>query len=289
MHGYLDTNQSRRAELAVSRALPFLENANYPLGVAWLRHRWQDGPATDVLDALERYQQPDGGFSGLEVDIKAPVSNPFAARLAMQVMLSLRNRPQSSIYIRTATWLQQNQRADGDWHFAPEIYDHQLAPWFAGWTFPSLNPACSLAALAHALDIATPEMLDRVAVLWNEHGSLDDAESGNFYPMLPLIEYVAHIDVEARDAWLDSLATGTTRGIAANSFGDAEHALEHMVGGGPDLVSRLDRADIAKVVDNALADQLEDGGWPTPYDTAWRPWTTANTLVLLSRLGDFEL
>ncbi len=258
------------------------------MGAAWVGHHWQDGGAADVLAALERYQQPDGGFAGLEVDIKAPVSNPFATRLAMQVLLSLHDRPHLPVYDRTASWLRDNQHPDGDWHFAPEIYDHQLAPWFAAWTFPNLNPSCSLAGLAHALGLATPEMLGPVADLWEEYASLDDAESGNFYPMLPLIEYVAHIEVDARNVWLDSLAKGIGRGIAANSFGDAEHALEHVVGGGPELVSRLATNDLAKVIDNVLADQQDDGGWPTPYDNAWRPWTSANMLVLLSRLDKFR-
>lgn len=289
MCAYLTDQQKARTEEAVARAIPFLGSRDYPLGHAWVRYRWQDGSASDVLDPLAAYQQPNGGFAGLEVDIKAPVSNPFATRLAMQVMVSLRERPESPIFERTAAWLRTAQNPDGDWHFVPEVYEHQLAPWFAGWTFPSLNPACSLASLAHALGLATPEMLNRVAALWDEHASLDDAESGNFYPMLPLIEYVAHIDVEARDAWLDSLAKGIGRGIAASSFGDAEHALEHIVGGGPDLVARLDAAELTKVIDNVLADQQADGGWPTPYDSAWRPWTTANMLVLLSRLDELEV
>jgi len=287
MSEYLTDQQRSAAQEAVRSAIAFLEQSDYPMGSAWLRHRWQGGSATDVLDGLEPYQQPDGGFAGLEVDIKAPVSNPFAIRLAMQVMLSLREKPESPILERTAAWLQDNQNANGDWHFVPEIREHPLAPWFAGWSFPSLNPACSLAGLAHALDLATPGMLERVAALWEEHASLDDADSGDFYPMLPLVEYVAHINVDSLDVWLDSLAKGIGRGIAANSFGDAEHALEHIAGGGPDLVARLDPKDLTKVVDNVLADQQPDGGWPTPYDPAWRPWTTANMLVLLSRLDEF--
>lgn len=287
MAEYLTDQQQAHARDAVPRAMAFLDESDYQTGAAWVRHRWQGGSSAEVLDALKPYQQPDGGFAGLEVDIKAPVSNPFATRLAIQVMLSLRERPKSPIVDRTASWLEENQHADGDWHFIPEIREHPLAPWFEGWTFPSLNPACSLAGLAHALEIATPEMLKRVAALWEEHASLDDAESGDFYPMLPLVEYVAHIEVDSRNVWLDSLAKGIGRGIAANSFGDAEHALEHIVGGGPDLVARLDADDLVKVIDNVLADQQSDGGWPTPYDPAWRPWTTANMLVLLSRLDEF--
>jgi hypothetical protein len=275
-----------RIREAADRAIPFLEASGYPLGVAWVRHRWRGGPVQDVLDALVQYQQPDGGFTGLEVDIKAPVSNAFAGRLAMQVMVSLREDADSGIAGPLGEWYARNQDEDGDWHFPPEVYEHALAPWFAAWEFPSLNPACSVAGLTGALGIDTAETQARVARLWEEKATFDQARSGDFYPMLPIVEYVAHIDVPDRETWLDALAEGVTRGIAANSFGDAGHALEHAVGGGPDLIVRLERDDLVKVIDSALADQSDDGGWPSPYDPAWRPWSTAGTLVLLSTLHD---
>jgi hypothetical protein len=269
---------------AADRAIPFLERHDFPLGAAWVMHRWHDGPEHDVLEALASYQQPDGGFAGLEVDIKAPVSNAFAGRLAMHVLLGLDTQAFAGIAEPLGAWYARNQHEDGDWHFPPRVYEHGLAPWFAAWEFPSLNPACCVAGLTRALEIDTPEMQARVASLWDEKATLDQARSSDFYSMLPIIEYVAHIDVPDRETWLDALAEGVSRGIAANAFGDAEHALEHAVGGGPDLIVRLDRDDLVKVVDAALADQKHDGGWPTPYDPAWRPWTTANTLALLAKL-----
>lgn len=282
---FTDERTSRMRQ-AVDAAIPFLEANDYPLGVAWVRHRWVGLPASEVIDQLARYQQPDGGFAGLEVDIKAPVSNAFAGRLAMHVLLSLRDRHDTELVERLGDWYVRHQHEDGDWHFSPEVYEHELAPWFADWAFPNINPSCCIAGLTSALGIATPEMLARVAELWKEQATLGAARSGDFYPMLPIIEYVAHVDVDDRDVWLDALADGIERGIAANSFGDAEHALEHIAGGGPDLIMRVDRDDLAKVIEVVLADQQDDGGWPTPYDPSWRPWFTSSTLVLLSRLQE---
>jgi hypothetical protein len=276
----------RRMRDAADRAVPFLEASGYALGAAWVRHRWHDGPAQGVLDALIPYQQPDGGFDGLEVDIAAPVSTAFDGRLAMQVLLRLRDGDASAILGPLGAWYARNQHEDGDWHFPPAVHDHKLAPWFAAWEFPSLNPSCCVAGLTCALGIASPEMLARVARLWDQKAILEAARSGDFYTMLPIVEYVAHIDVADREAWLDALAEGIERGIAANAFGDAEHALEHIVGGGPDLVARLDRDDLVKVIDAVLMDQQGDGGWPTPYNPAWRPWFTASTLALLSTLHE---
>ncbi len=275
-----------RMRRAVDRAIPFLQSSGDRLGESWVRHRWLNGSARDVVDALAAYQQTDGGFAGLEVDISAPVSTAFDGRLAMHVLLGLRVQPDREIAERLGAWYVRNQHEDGDWHFPPAVYEADLAPWFAEWSFPSLNPSCCVAGLTHELGIVTPETLAHVARLWDEKATLDQARSGDFYTMLPIVEYVAHIDVADQESWLDALAEGIGRGVASNSFGDAGHALEHIVGGGPDLIARLDRYDLVKVIDAVLHDQQDDGGWPTPYDPAWRPWFTASTLVLLSNLHD---
>lgn len=214
------------------------------------------------------------------------MSTAFDGRLAMHVLLRLGERPDTRQADRLGAWLVRNQHEEGGWPFPSTAYDDDLAPWFRAWPFPSLNPAACVTGLAHALGIPTLEMLARVERLWHKRASLDDARSGNFYSMLPMIEYVAHIQIPERETWLNALAEGIDRGIAANAFGDAEHALEHIVGGGPDLIVRLDRDDLVRVLDSVLEDQRDGGGWPTPYSPAWRPWVTANTLVLLAQLRE---
>lgn len=91
MPGYiLSDDQLARAESLVEPSLAFLATQNHPLSEAIVRYCWADGPGENVVAALSKYQNPDGGFGqGPEVDIKSPASNPFAARLAMQVMLSI--------------------------------------------------------------------------------------------------------------------------------------------------------------------------------------------------------
>ena len=82
------------ADARIEAAIAFCKAQDYPLGAALIAHRWRDGAADDVVAALSRYQNGDGGFgNGLEVDIAAPESNPFATRLAMQSLLALTDRP----------------------------------------------------------------------------------------------------------------------------------------------------------------------------------------------------
>lgn len=129
----LDPERIARASPLVDPALGFLESQGHALGKAIVEHHWRGHPADAVLDALTAYQNEDGGFGReLEVDIKAPVSNPFAARLAMHTLLSLRDDPRGPLVDGLAAWLRDAQDEDGDWHFAREVYDAPLPPWFAG-------------------------------------------------------------------------------------------------------------------------------------------------------------
>lgn len=287
-HFQMTPEQATRARALVEPALGFLHEQRFPLGTAIVRHHWNEGPASDVLDELSEYQNEDGGFGlGLEVDIKAPASNPFAARLAMASIRSLSGHPVSSLIGRLATWLQDNQDADGDWHFSRAVYEGELPPWFAAWTFPSLNPACCVAGHANRLGIATPEMLDRVTRLFADKASLEDAASGDFYTVLPYVEYLGGIDdIPDRTTWLDAVAGNIIRTAEGDKFADAGHFFELALGGGPDLVRRIPEVMLSRQADRLLAEVAADGGWPSAYDDAWRPSLTASALTVLARLRD---
>lgn len=283
----LSPDRAEAARGAATRAADFLARAGYPLGQAIVAHHWDGGPAVAVVDALAAYQNTDGGFgNGLEVDIASPASNPFATRLAMHVLLGLRERPTRELETRLQKWLSTTQHDDGDWHFTEETRSGDLAPWFAGWTFPSLNPACCLAGLANALGMATPAMLDRVARLFADKASLDEARSGEFYNVLPYVEYLHGVDVPQRDDWLDAVAANINATESSDGYADAGHFWELAIGGGPDLVTRLSPDALDRQANRLLEEQGPDGGWPTPYNDAWRPWLTASNASTLAHLRD---
>ncbi len=283
----LNPERMERASELVDSALRFLKEHEYPLGTAIVEHLWRDRTPATVVDALAAYQNDDGGFGkGLEVDIKAPVSNPFAARLAMHTLLALHTTPQGPLVDDLATWLRRAQAEDGDWRFAKEVHDAPLPPWFAAWTFPSLSPACCLTGLAIRLRIATPEMRERVARLFSRQATLDEARTGGFYNVLPYAEYVSTADLDDRDEWLDAIAANITRTAKEGNYDDAGHFFEHALGGGPAIVSRLPAETMTRFADTLIDEQEPDGGWPSPYDPGWRPSQTAAALTTLAKLRD---
>ncbi len=273
-------------ESTVERALAFLDAHGRPVERAWARHRLTDGPRTDLVEALGAYQNPDGGFGqALEPDIKAPASQAFAARLAMHVLLSIGAAAEEPIVRRLEGWLEADQGEDGDWRFPPEVYRHELAPWFAGWTFPSLNPALCLAGLATRLGIGSNRLHGRVRDLAGRLASTPEIGEGGFYTLLTYAEYVPWVEHPEREAYLAALVDRIAADARAGAYDDAGHFFEHAGPPEGEIALSLPPEVIAAQLDRLLAEQQEDGGWPTPYDPAWRSWATASALATLQDYG----
>jgi hypothetical protein len=282
-----DTTLTRAAATAAEQARSFLAGTGFSLGVAMVEHAWHNAPAASVMSKLAAFQNDDGGFGrGLEVDIVSPASNPFASRLAMRIMLNLKDRPHTGMQKRLAAWLAESQAPDGDWHFSEATMAGELAPWFAAWEFPSLNPACCVAGFANRLGLTTPQMLAGVASLFAARSSLEEIQTREFYRLLPYVEYASGVDWAERDMWLDALASVIRDTAAADGYQDPNHFWEHALGGGPDLVRRLPHDLLERQAHWLVKAQAADGGWPTPYNDQWRPLLTAEACVTLSQLRD---
>ena len=279
----LNHDQLNRAHTAAHNALRFSDAEQALLPTAIIRHLWFDGAVHHVANALARYQTADGGFGNrLEPDIHAPESNPFAARIAMQYLRLVPDAFTADIRVGLKDWLVANQHIDGDWHFSEETRAGFLQPWFENWTFPSLNPACSIAGLAESLGLSTSTMLDRTANLFSDRASIDEAQTADFYTLLPYVEY--SLGTSLPDGYPHAIAANVTRTAEADGYEDADHFFTHALGGSSDITSRIPDEQFALYTDQLLDAQQGDGGWPTPYDPAWRPWTTASAMITLARL-----
>jgi len=272
--------------LNLSTALEFLDRQGRPVDAAWARFRRADSPREAVLEALAAFQNPDGGFGqNLEPDIKAPDSQPFAARLAMDILLTVDARPNEPVVRALAGWLDAAQDEDGCWRFPPGVYEHALAPWFAGWTFPSLNPALDLAGYATRLGIGSAAMHARVRSLADGMATLEEAETGEFYNRLPYVEYFQWVEHPEREAYLDAIVTGIIATDAAGGYPDAAHFFDHAGPADGPIARRLAPDLIAGWLDRMAEEPEADSGWPSAYDPAWRSPTTAKNLVTLADYG----
>jgi len=267
----------------IERALVFLERHGRPIDAAWARAIVGQGSRQAVIDALTAFQNDDGGFGrNLEVDIKAPDSQPFATRLAMYVLISVGASPEEPMVRRVEQWLERVQDEDGCWRFSPGVYDHELAPWFAEWTFPSLNPALGLTGAAKRLGIGSDRLFERVASLVDRLASAEEIEKGEFYSILPYVEYFPWVDHPRRAEFLDVLTDRIRRSAESGGYGDAGHFFEHVGSAGGEIARRLPRELLAAQLARLREEQQDDGGWPSPYDPAWRSMATAGAVATLT-------
>src|SRR5262249_32660882 len=143
-----------------------------------------------LLAILGQYQNPDGGFGcGLEVDIKAPDSNPFATELALLACLQAGVAGDHPLLARAVAYLEQTQDEDGGWRFSAAVYHHDLAPWYQAWPWPNLNPACSLAGLLRGLGLGSENLHARVAALFQKMAHPTDLAGDEYYLVRPYAYY----------------------------------------------------------------------------------------------------
>lgn len=281
----LTPSQHVAAATIAEAALAFTDHRNDALASAIIRFQWFDGEAASVVRALAAYQNPDGGFgSRLEPDIHAPESNPFAARLAMQVMRLVPAEASAGLRAQLGNWLGANQHEDGDWHFSEATRSAFLQPWFAAWEFPALNPACCVLGLAVTNGIASSRMKSLVSTLWNQKASLKQARTGSYYELLPYVEYSLGVDL--LDEYLDAIAENII--AMGETAEDAGHFLDMALGGSEHITTRIPAELIGHWIERLLQEPSEDGGWPSPYNDDWRGWTTAMNLATLARLHSSE-
>ena len=265
-----------------SRALAYLREHGRPVDAAWLAAILGEGSRDGLIQALAAYQNQDGGFGrALEPDIASPLSQPFAARLALHVILSA-DLPTTNPVIRALeSWLVTTQDEDGCWRLPSGLSDHQLAPWFAGWTFPSLNPALCLAGAMRQLALGTAMTHERMTHLFARLASVEEAESGEFYSVLPYAEYVPWVP-ELRDGpYLEALVNGIIRRVTSGGYDDAGHFFEHVGPASGPVATRLPVSVIRDQLRLLARAQASDGSWPTPYAPHWKSWSTASAVIAL--------
>jgi hypothetical protein len=185
---------------------------------------------------------------------------------------------------RTIAYLEEAQDEDGCWRFAPAVYEHELAPWFAGWTWPSLNPECTIAGLLRELQLGSDRLHERIAHLFERLAKPDDLLGDQYYAVRPYVYYfMTPWHHPQRELYLGGVVWWLLR--SGDSIPDAGHFLEYVRGPHTFLGRTLPPNILAVQLDRLEEEQAEDGGWPSPYSEGWRGPVTVDALLLLKAFG----
>jgi hypothetical protein len=270
----------------VARAGAFLEAHGREVDRARFAFHFGAGSQTALLEALGHYQNEDGGFGhALEVDISAPDSNPFATELALTACLWASVPAEAPQLRRAEAYLERTQMPDGDWRFSDGVLAHEIAPWFAHWEWPNLNPACTTSGLARQLGAGSPQLHERAAQLFERLARTDAIPDGDFYAVRPYAYYfLAETPHPRRDAYRDAVANWLLLQHREDAQ-DGNHFFEYIRTPDSPIAQRLPSDVLHERLNRLVAEQSEDGGWPSPYNAAWRPWVTTQNLLTLQAFG----
>lgn len=126
-----------------------------------------------------------------------------------------------------------------------------------------------------------PELQQRTLELFADLASVQTIVEGSFYNVLPFAEYTPWVEHPDHDAYFAALVHQIRTEAEGGAYEDAGHFFEHVGPAGGPLARRLPAELVANQLDRLRAEQQADGGWPTPYDVAWRSWTTARNAATL--------
>jgi hypothetical protein len=262
------------------------------------------GDPTAVLDALDGYRNPDGGYGwGLEPDLRSPESQPAAAHHAFEVLAEI---APATVGEATALcgWLDSVTLPDGGLPFAlPVSSSAGNGPWWAAadpsvssLQITSVTAMAALAVADHDAAVAGHRWLGRAtAYCLRAIAEIDE----------PPFAYVLAFSVRFLDALHASRPDDAARGLehlapfvpASGTLtvqgGTAEEALRPLdLSPYPDTLSRsLLGADvIAADLERLAALQQDDGGWVVDYlkispagAMEWRGYATLRALEVLRR------
>ena len=115
------------------QARTFLQHHARPLEWQLFRFRFEEGDPRDVLDALEPFANPDGGFgNALEPDVRTPSSSALATALALRILDELKSDIVGDRIRTTIRYLIDTFEDDLlGWRAVPtDANAHPHAPWW---------------------------------------------------------------------------------------------------------------------------------------------------------------
>lgn len=271
----------------IGAARQFLSGEGRDIDQARFAYHFGAGSREELAQVLTRYQNPDGGFGhGLEVDISAPDSNPFATEIALGMCLAAGVPADYPIVGGAVAWLEETQDEDGCWCFAPGVYQQCLAPWYQHWTWPTLNPSCPLAGLLRSYGLGSTRLHQRVAALFDRLAGPNDLLGDEYYAVRPYAFYfLPESDLPQRELYLGGVVWWLIRQQAEGKQVDAAHFFEYVQAPGTYVGRVLPRALVDAQLQALATEQADDGGWPSPYDPRWRAPTTVQNLLTLRAFG----
>jgi hypothetical protein len=280
----------------LARATDFLWRNARLLERAIFAHGFLDGPAEHVRDAVRAYRNPDGGFGhALESDMRAPTSQPLHVEVALRALQSAGVRD-PELAEGACAFLAAVAEEDGR---VPIALSSMLGyPRAAHWTAldppdDSPNPTAAIVGLLLYQGIDDPWLERATAWCWRRlERPIDEAHT--IRTALTFLQFAP--DRARADALALRIAgeAHAARYFKATPGPDSYGITPLQLAPTPDAVGRaaFPEALLAAHLDDLLAGQADDGGWPIAWTppgpgaaAEWRGVVTLEALQILRAYG----
>jgi hypothetical protein len=302
------TSASRLGTAALRRARAYVDAHGRPLDRAFAAWRF-DGAAKDaVIAALARFQNPDGGFHGLEPDLRTPASSPMATSVAFQYLGAIGADPAAPVVTAALRYLETAlDRKRLAWRtVGPEVNDAPHAPW---WTFDpatgatragsAANPTAELAAAFLRFSPRPPAWLAGMVDAQVE-AILAAPDAIEMHDLMCYLHLFDEIDPARADRVASKLVTAG-RTITARTPEQWANYGTKPLWLAPARSAHLAKAlrdELAANLDWEIAQQAKDGSWapawtwfgdyPESWPLAEREWRGILTVRTLMQLADHD-
>ncbi len=286
-----------------------------PLERALYAHFFEDASASQVLDALATYQNPDGGFGhAIEPDLRAPTSSAIATTVALQTLRDTHTPATHPLVERAITYLLATYDAPAEvWPIIPpQANDAPHAPWWTwsdalaeNWGGFRANPRAEIVAYLHDYaSLVPPDLLAHLTDAVISHAeSLPDAMEMHDPLCYLRLAATPTLPEAPRQRLLARLARAIPTTVALDSAAWGGYGLMPLaVAPSPDAPFASDlRNAVEQNLDYEIAQQGDDGSWSPPWSWAdeypdawsaarveWQGVLTLKTLRSLREWGRFE-
>lgn len=297
---------------AFDRARASVHEIGRPLEQARFAYHFEGAEARGATQALEAFQNPDGGFgNGLEPDMRAPASSVIATTVGLGVLEEVGAGPDEPAVTRAIAYLLQTFDADtGVWPIIPPEADESPRAWW--WDYGD--------SAANFNGFKANPRADVISFLWRyrpqgNEGFLEDVTARTLADLQAMPDEMEQHDLrcllrlvetpELPDRFRGPLSDKAERAVRATLNTDpskwGEYGLLPL-----DVAPRPDSVMAAVVgrdlldthLDHLISTQGDDGAWkpawswearfPETWPQAERDWSgvlTLNNLRTLSAFG----
>ncbi len=290
------------------QACEFVRNHARILDKKLLEYHFENGSKNEVLRALAKYQNPDGGFgNAIEPDFRLEASSPMATSVGLQYCVEIEVDPEDIIVQSAIKYLVSTYQSDGGfWPFAfMDVNEEPHAPWWhadeitsppeAKWPNPNAELVGYLNKYATHVPEEARSLVNRRVLL-----NLDSSKyiEGLLYNVI-CWNRACHYLPESLGMKAEDKIERTLRRISPlNEETLREIRIFSLAPDPESIMYRLFPDTVHVFLDSEIERQSDDGGWwPTwewgQYEAVWsiakEEWAGKITVQCLKALKEYNL